>query len=118
MRRINARRLAFLVDARAEFGKADDPYAILKDNYNAQLDEFKKQAGHAKDTLNNAFEFLERAFGDSSEMLIFVTALTSNKTAADFISHFGCEKYFEHNKELLFYERQKEIIEDLADLEL
>ena len=117
-RRINARRIAFLVDARTAFAQACDPYAILKDNYNAQLEQFKAQAAATKETLNNAFAFLERAFGDGQEMLIFVTALTANRSAADFISHFGCEKYFEHNKELLFYERQREIIEELSGLDI
>lgn len=118
MRHINMRRLAFLVDARAAFDSADDPYTLLKDSYNGQLDAFKKQAAKTRRTLDNAFGFLEDAFGEGQEMLIFVTALTANKTAADFISHFGCEKYFEHNKELLFYERQREIIEELSDLDL
>ena len=35
-----------------------------------------------------------------------------------FLSHYGCEEYFAHNKELLFYERQKEIIRELETLDL
>jgi len=31
---------------------------------------------------------------------------------------YGCKKYFNHNKELLFYERQKEIIRELENLTL
>lgn len=30
----------------------------------------------------------------------------------------GCSKYFEHNKELMFYERQNEILRVIEDLEL
>ena len=37
---------------------------------------------------------------------------------AHFISRYGCKEYFNHNKELLFYERQKEIIGQLEKLEL
>ena len=37
---------------------------------------------------------------------------------AHFISRYGCKEYFNHNKELLFYERQKEIITELEKLEL
>ncbi len=117
-RKVNARSLAFLVDARAQFASCQDPYALLKEMYNAQLEGFKQEADETKDALNNAFSFLEMAFGESQEMLIFVTSLTASKDAAAFISHFGCEKYFEHNKELLFYERQREIIEELSDLDL
>lgn len=33
-------------------------------------------------------------------------------------NRYGCKEYFDHNKELLFYERQKEIISELEGLEL
>ena len=34
------------------------------------------------------------------------------------ISRYGCDAYFAHNQELLFYERQQEIISQLESLEL
>ena len=51
-------------------------------------------------------------------MLILVTELTINPHSARFISRYGCKEYFAHNKELLFYERQKEIIREMEKLEL
>jgi hypothetical protein len=51
-------------------------------------------------------------------MLILVTELTSNAQTARFISRFGNEAYFRHNKELLFYERQKELILEMETLKL
>ena len=51
-------------------------------------------------------------------MLILVTELTISYYGARFISRYGCKEYFAHNKELLFYERQKEIITELEKLEL
>ena len=47
-----------------------------------------------------------------------MTELTINEYSARFISRYGCQEYFKHNKELLFYERQKEIIHELDSLEL
>ena len=35
-----------------------------------------------------------------------------------FISRYGCKEHFAHNNELLFYERQKEIIMALEELAL
>jgi len=49
-------------------------------------------------------------------MLILVTELTIRSYGARFISRYGCKEYFAHNKELLFYERQKEIIAELEEL--
>ena len=51
-------------------------------------------------------------------MVILVTELTISYYGAHFISRYGCKEYFAHNKALLFYERQKEIITELEDLEL
>ena len=49
-------------------------------------------------------------------MLILVTELTISYYGAHFISRYGCKVYFAQNKELLFYERQKDIIRELDDL--
>ena len=54
----------------------------------------------------------------AQDVLILVTELTISYYGARFISRYGCKEYFSHNKELLFYERQKEIIRQLESLEL
>ena len=64
------------------------------------------------------FKFCEDVFWDGQEMVILVTELTISYYGAHFISRYGCKEYFDHNKELLFYERQKEIISELESLEL
>ena len=74
-------------------------------------------AGKVGIKLSNLFKFGEEAFGDGQEMVIIVTELTANYYSAKFISTYGCKEYFEHNKELLFYERQKEIIAEISELE-
>lgn len=63
------------------------------------------------------FKFCEDAFPDGQELVILVTELTISYYGARFISRCGCKEYFAHNKELLFYERQKEIITELEALE-
>lgn len=51
-------------------------------------------------------------------MLIIVTELTTNLYSSSFISRYGCKEYFDHNQELMFYERQKELIRDIEELGL
>ena len=63
--------------------------------------------------LENLFLFLEDVFGEGHEILVAVTELTVNYWSAKFISRYGCEKYFEHNKELLVYERQQELVSEI-----
>jgi len=66
--------------------------------------------------LSHLFQFVEEVVGEGQEVLILVTELTMNYHAARFISHFGCKEYFAHNKELLFYERQKALILEVERL--
>ncbi len=88
---------------------------ILK---NRREKDLKKQAREAGKKLSNMFRFCEEVFGEGQEILILVTELTINYYGANFISRYGCEEYFAHNKELLFYERQKAIIKEIEEQEL
>ena len=93
-------------------------FKIAKEDFNKIVNELKKQADDAGKRLSNVFKFCEDAFNDGQELLILVTELTISYYGAKFISRYGCKAYFAHNKELLFHERQKEIIEELEKLEL
>ena len=42
-----------------------------------------------------------------------VTELTADSHSAHFISRYGSEGYYRHNKALLFYERQQAILREL-----
>jgi len=97
---------------------AESAYTVVKKEYNDRVKDLSKQAQAVKKKLSNMFRFSEEVFGEGQEILIIVTDLTANYNSARFISEFGCEEYFKHNKELLFYERQKEIITRLENLGL
>ena len=91
-------------------------FMLLKKDFDARTAALKKAADVAGKKLSNVFKFCEEVFADGQEMLILVTELTISYYGAHFISRYGCDEYFAHNKELLFYERQKEIIEGIEDL--
>ena len=95
-----------------------EAFKLLKAEFDKRTKALKKQAADAGKQLSNGFIFCEEVFGEGQEMLILVTELTISYYGAHFISRYGCKEYFAHNKELLFYERQKEIIQELETLEL
>ena len=97
---------------------AADAFKLLKADFDKRTRALKKAADAAGKKLSNMFIFCEKVFEDGQEMVILVTELTISYYGAHFISRFGCKEYFAHNKELLFYERQKEIITELENLEL
>ena len=96
----------------------DAAFVLLKKDFDNRTKELKKSAERAGEKLSNVFKFCEEVFEEGQEILILVTELTISYYGAHFISRYGCKEYFNHNKELLFYERQKEIITELENLEL
>lgn len=81
----------------------------------AEKKEISAGAAAVGQALANAFAFLEAAFGEGQEILLFVTELTENFWTSQYIAKFGCERYFAHNKELFFYERQREIVQQIEN---
>ena len=96
-------------------GKA--AFKMIKADFDKQVVKMTREAEKAGKKLSNLFLFSEEVFGEGQELLILVTELTMNYHSARFISRFGSKEYFKHNKELLFYERQKELILEIESLE-
>ncbi|MBP3871096.1 MAG: AAA family ATPase [Faecalicoccus sp.] len=95
----------------------NESFKEIKKIFDNRTKDLKKLVNQCKQSLSHAFHFIEDVFPDGNEMLILVTELTMNYYTATFISRFGCDEYFEHNKELLFYDRQKEIIQEIENLD-
>ena len=93
-------------------------FAMLKADFDYRVAQMKQSGKEKGVLLDNVFTFCETAFVDGHELLILVTELTTNPYTAKYISEYGCEKYFAHNQELLFYERQKKLMQELNVLEL
>lgn len=92
-------------------------FKIIKDEFDKFVKELKKQAAAGEGKLTNAFVFIDECFTEGREMIIFITELTANPRTSKFISKFGCKEYYKHNKELLFHDRQKEILAQIKELE-
>ena len=90
----------------------------LKKDYDRRSAALQEHAALAGKKLDNLFAFCEEVFAEGQEMLILVTELTASFYGARFIARYGSEAYYAHNKELLFYERQKDISARLDELEL
>jgi hypothetical protein len=67
--------------------------------------------------MNYGFDFMEDAFGDSQEMVSFVTELNTNYYTIQFLKEYDCDKYYKYNKGLLFEEKHQEILKQLDEVE-
>ena len=91
-------------------------FKLIKSELEKYMAEIKKDAKKITSHLDNTFAFCESVFPDGQEILILVTELTVGYYTAHHISRYGCDSYFRHNKELLFHERQLDIITQLEEL--
>lgn len=94
------------------------PFSQVKQLFGESVSALDQHVGAAGQALDNAFAFVERAFGESQEMLLLVTDLSVNRYSMAFINDHGCEQYFEHNKSLLFYERGADLADRINRLDL
>ena len=79
--------------------------------------ELGRMTEETSETLENAFRFLEDAFGESQEMVAFVTELNANYYSVWFIKENGSDAYYRYNKGLLFEERQQKILGQMEEVE-
>ena len=95
----------------------NEAFDLIRKDYNARRADHIDRVKEAESELDNMFDFAEKAFAEGQEILIILAELTKNFYSAHFISRYGCSNYFKHNKEMLFYERQNEILKtiDLLD---
>lgn len=97
--------------------EGQEAFLMVRQAFNSEVEALKKLAAHGGQALNNAFAFCEKAFSDGDEVLLFVTELTANYYSARFIGHYGCDRYYLHNKELQFQERQQEILDRVNQMD-
>ena len=97
---------------------SSEVFKLLKADFDKRKKALAKTASQCSDSLSNVFRFCEEAFGDGQEILILVTELTVSAYTAHFIGRYGCKEYFDHNKEMMFFERRKNILREIEKLDL
>ena len=102
-------------------GDADEgaaAFAYIKNKFDAQVAEYKKDTEAVKERMHYLFSFVEDTFGSGNEMLILVTECTVQADCAKFIGMYGCEDYQRHNEELMLTERNDGLLERIEALEI
>ena len=95
-----------------------ESFALLQSNYSSYVANFKESSGVISKQLDNAFAFIEEAFGNEREMLVFVTELTARKPTAHFITTFGSDSYFKHNETLLVDKHRASLLSEIEKLDI
>ncbi len=93
-------------------------FGALQSAYAGLVEKLRTMAAETGGKMSHLFRFCEKAFSAGQELLIAVTELTANSHTARFIGRYGCEEYYAHNRDLLFNQRQREILSEMTDLGL
>ena len=93
-------------------------FASAKEAFNAECKAFDGLLKKAVAALDNAFLFLDGAYGQGAqEPLIFITKLSADPVLVRMVAAHGSEQYAKHNKSLLFTERGLGLLEEIETLE-
>ena len=99
---------------RAKAVSTQPAFDLLRTQFQSLAEERENAQNTASAALEAAFDFMEQAFAESQEMVVFVTELTLSPAAHAFITENGCERYFQYNKDLLLDHRKAALQQELA----
>ncbi len=106
-----------LTDAlKMQTGKGTDPVDILRMEMNRVNDHLEKEEEKTAGILENAFDFMEAAFGESQEMVVFITELDAGGDSVWYLRSHDCDRYYMYNKQLLFEDRSSRIRGELSSI--
>ena len=104
------------LDAAAQVTDAS-AFQRAKAAFNSRVDTFEADTRTAMAALDNAFAFLDAAFGEESqEALIMVTKLSADPVLVQAVVEHGSQQYLKHNKALLLSERNTQLLQQVEEL--
>ena len=89
-------------------------FALAKEPFDAQCEKLQRLENQGIETLEHAFTFMEQAFSDGQEMVVFVTELTITPEIAVFLSEHRIERYETYKNQLLIGTKRAEILSEIA----
>lgn len=102
-----------LRSAAGEIGNAamtpDEAFTHLQERFAQVRENMEKVVEQASAQLEYAFDFMEAAFGEGQEMVVFITELSVNPYAVAFLRENDCDRYYMYNKTLLFADREANV---------
>jgi len=92
---------------------AENCFLNAKRGFDVQRIVLEETEEAALKALEYAFDFMEQAFENGQEMVVFVTELTLGKEAVMFLAEHNCERYMRYNQELLVGTKKAVLLSEL-----
>lgn len=91
-------------------------FPLIKKRFDTQAKRHQSYVKKVQQQLEKAFDFLEQAWGNGQEMILFMTELTANADSMHFIELWGNASYFQFNQELLIYDVHQNLQREITAL--
>ena len=94
----------------------EEAFDILRSAFGETRGEWEEAWDQAAASLECAFDFMEAAFYNSQEMVIFVSGINTDYSCVRFLETYECERYIHYNKDLLFEDAGAQIRKRIEEL--
>ena len=94
----------------------EEAFDILRSAFGETRGEWEEAWDQAAAFLECAFDFMEAAFYNSQEMVIFVSGINTDYSCVRFLETYECERYIRYNKDLLFEDAGAQIRKRIEEL--
>ena len=94
----------------------EEAFDILRSAFGETRGEWEEAWDQAAASLECAFDFMEAAFYNSQEMVIFVSGINTDYSCVRFLETYECERYIRYNKDLLFEDAGAQIRTRIEEL--
>ena len=109
-------RLVKTLERYARTAAAGGDFSAIKEQFAKETQNRSQSLEKTEALLRAAFDFMEKVFGESQEMVIFVTELNMNSHAMWFIRENGSEAYYKYKQGLLFGSGHSNLLREIEEV--
>lgn len=88
-------------------------FELAREGFAQKTKELERAEEESGKALENGFDFMEGAFPEGQELVVFVTELTMGKESSAFLAENECERYLKYNRELMVGSRRAELLSEI-----
>lgn len=92
---------------------ADEAFDTVRGAFDTQVQRREEAVSAASNALEFAFDFMEQAFEDGQEMVVFVNELALGPDSAPFLAENDCERFEQYSEKLLLHGGEDELLAEL-----
>lgn len=90
----------------------EEGFDKIKERFDQELQTREQEVGRLLRQMEKAFQFLWNAFGDGQEMVLFVSGLTQDEKAMDFLTVHESPSYLKWSEKLLYRQEEEKLLEE------